>query len=218
MRRRSRQLATALVAAHVAAGPVAAHPHVWIDGGVDFALGPGGQLEALHVTWLYDEFETLYMLAEAGMGLNAEGVLDAPDREALVAQLSEFPADFDGSAHLAIGGAAVPLDWPENVDARIIDGRLQMTFTRQLATPAPLAGRAAEVAFYESTYFFAFSITQPPQIRPEGADCTGEVIPFDPDSAPPGLLTKLAALDREETPETENVGALFADRIVVTCD
>ena len=39
--------------------PAQAHPHVFVDGGVDFVLGAGAVLEALEVTWRYDEFETL---------------------------------------------------------------------------------------------------------------------------------------------------------------
>ncbi|WP_420325321.1 DUF1007 family protein [Mameliella sp.] len=194
-----------------------AHPHVWIDGGVDFAMRDGDILEALQVTWLYDEFETLYMIAEAGLRLDSSGGLDNSDRQALIRHLSNWPEDFDGSAHLSVDGLPVPLDWPQGLDAQVIDGRLQMTFTRPLSTPVSLAGRSVDVGFYESTYFFAFSITNAPRILPAQSACAAKVIRFDPETAPDGLLADLAALDREETPKIANVGALFADRISLTC-
>ena len=43
------------------------------------------------------------------------------------------------------------------------------------------------------------------------------MIPFNPDIELAALQTTLFELSREETPDIENVGALFADRIVMTC-
>ncbi len=199
------------------AGPALPHPHVFVDGGVDFIFGDDQQIEALEVTWHYDEFETLYTLSVLELSLNDEGKLDEVDRLELVRRLSDWPDDFDGSAHLSIEGEPVPLKWPTGLDARMVDGRLLITFTRILEEPTTLEGRPAEVAFYESTYFFAFSVTNTPQLIGAADPCGATVIPNDPDDQPEELRAALAALSREETPEIANVGALFADRIVVTC-
>ncbi|MGR3496174.1 DUF1007 family protein [Citreimonas sp.] len=210
---------TVLVAAGAATapGPARAHPHVFIDGGVDFVFRDGTMLDALQVTWRYDAFETLYTLSSHGMALNAEGELDEADRLELVRLLSDWPEDFDGSAHLTVGGDAIALEWPSALDAHVVDGRLEMTFTRTLGTPVSLDAQYAEVAFYESTYFFAFSVTDEPRLVDAAAGCSVRVIPFDPDSQTEELSKALSTLGREETPEIENVGALFADRIAVTC-
>ncbi|MFQ6549640.1 DUF1007 family protein [Aestuariibius sp. 2305UL40-4] len=205
------------MAAVLAAGPALSHPHVFVDGGVDFVFGNDQQIEALKVTWLYDEFETLYTLSVLELSLNDAGGLDEADRLELVRRLSDWPDDFDGSAHLSIEGEPVPLAWPEGLDARMVDGRLLITFTRPLEEPVKLAGRPAEVAFYESTYFFAFSVTNPPQLIGAADPCSATVIPNDPNDQPEELRATLAALGREETPGIANVGALFADRIMVTC-
>lgn len=208
-----------LVAASLAGGePISAHPHVFVDGGVDFVLGEGAELRALDITWLYDEFETLYMLSSHGLALDAEGGLDEEDRLQLVRKLNDWPDDFDGSAHLSVDGKNMPLDWPTDLDARLSGGRLEMTFTRTLGTPIALTGRDVEVAFYESTYFFAFSVTNPPRLLGSPSPCTAHVVPFDPDGQSEALQATLVGLGREETPSIANVGALFADRIVVACD
>lgn len=193
------------------------HPHVFVDGGVDFVVRDGAVLESLDVTWLYDEFETLYTLSVAGLSLNAKNDLDEDDRKQLVRLLSDWPDDFDGSAHLSVDGASVALEWPTGLDVDLIDGRLEVTFSRQLTTPIALKDRSVEVAFYESTYFFAFSVTNPPVFVNDEGLCSAVVIPFDPDPDDTALQTALAKLGREETPEIQNVGALFADRIVVRC-
>lgn len=196
--------------------PAVGHPHVFVDGGVDFVFDDNS-LVALHVTWLYDEFETLYILSSHNLSLNAAGGLDEADRRTLVRLRSDWPSDFDGSAHMSIEGELVPLQWPENLDAQVVDGRLQMTFTRGLDEPVELAGLTAEVAFYETTYFFAFAVTEQPAIVGAANRCIEEVLKFDPTVEDEGLQATLALLNREETPSIANVGALFADRITLTC-
>jgi len=198
--------------------PVVAHPHVFVDGGVDFVFDDGGTLTALQVTWFFDAFETLYMISEAGLRLNAEGGLDESDRLEMERQLSDWPDDFDGSAHLTLADAPVPLMWPEAPRTRMVDGRLEMTFQRRLETPLEVDATGVEVAFYESTYFFDFTVTRDTLLMGGATGCASTLIPFNPDANSAALQAALAMLSREETPEISNVGANFADRIVVTCE
>ncbi|MEM7733899.1 MAG: DUF1007 family protein, partial [Pseudomonadota bacterium] len=118
--------------------------------------------------------------------------------------------------HLSHNGAPVGLNWPSDPQVQVVDGRIQAIFDRDLQTPLDLAGQEAELAFYESTYFFAFKITNTPQLIGE-TPCVADVIPFKADAGDASLLAKLASLSREEVPENENVGVLFADRIALSC-
>lgn len=197
--------------------PANAHPHVFVDGGVDFRFDDQGRLEALEVTWLYDEFETLYILSSHGLSLNSTGGLDEIDRQRLVALRSEWPNDFDGSAHLSVDRATVALNWPTGLDGSLVDGRLQLTFERELETPIDLRGRDAEVAFYESTYFFAFSITQSPKLIGAFGLCDVQVQYFEANTQDTALQSALKKLSREETPDITNVGSLFADKVTISC-
>lgn len=197
-------------------GPAVGHPHVFVDGGVDFVFDDNS-LVALHVTWLYDEFETLYILSSYNLSLNAAGGLDEVDRRALVRSRSDWPSDFDGSAHMSIEGEQVSLQRPENLDAQMVGGRLQITFTRHLHDAVGLTGLTAEVSFFESTYFYAFAITEQPKIVGSGSRCSEQVLKYDPTSQDRKLQATLSRLSREETPAMADVGALFADRIILTC-
>jgi len=210
-------LVLAVVSLHAPA-PAAAHPHVFVDGGVDFIFGPDRALEALRITWLFDEFDTLYTLSAFEIGLNQNGGLAEADRRDLVRKLADWPEDFKGAAHPSVGGESVALGLPTELDAHLLDGRLQMTYTRRLDPPVTPDGRKFEVAFYEATYFYAFSVVREPRFVGPAAACSATVIPFEPDSQSDALRTALAALGREETPDVDNVGALFADKIVVRCD
>ena len=91
-------------------------------------------LSALLITWLYDEFETLYILSSYGMSVNSDGELAEADRQELIRYRNDWPTDFDGSAHLSIDGKNIPPDWPKNLDAELINGRLRITFLLKLPT------------------------------------------------------------------------------------
>lgn len=197
--------------------PASAHPHIFVDGGIDFVFSGGSVLEALNVTWLYDEFETLYILSSYGLSLNADEGLEETDRQELVRVSSDWSADFDGSAHVMVEGEAAPLARPSEFDAHLIDGRLQITFTRRLEIPIEIARRSVETAFYESTYFYAFSITQEPELLGDVDRCEAQVIPFEPDTEKAEFQSLLSRLGREQTPAMANVGALFADRVELKC-
>jgi len=200
----------------VLGNPAAGHPHVFVDGGVDFVF-EDGTLVALQVTWLYDDFETLYILSSYNLSLNAQGELDETDRMALVRHRSDWPSDFDGSAHLSVDGEPIALKWPTDLDAEMLDGRLRVTFTRELDETVRKAGLTAEVAFYESTYFYAFAITNRSELLGSGGNCRAEVFKYDPSEQDEQLQATLARLGREETPSIANVGSLFADRIALKC-
>ena len=193
-----------------------AHPHVFVDGGVDFLMGAENTLEALQVTWRYDAFETLYILSSHGLDLNEKGELDEAARQTLVRLRSQFPDDFDGSAHLSVDGALVPLHWPAEFDAHMMGDRLEVTFVRRLETPLDVTQGSIDVAFYESTYFFAFSVTDRPEVLGPST-CSATVVPFQADQEDSALMATLEKLSREETSGIENVGALFADRIALEC-
>lgn len=198
--------------------PVQAHPHVFVDGGVDFAMNDQNDLAALNVTWIYDAFETLYILSSRGISLNAAGALDDADRQEIIRQESDWSDEFDGSAHLSIGGKPVRLERPIEMSADMIDGRLKVTFTRRLKTPINLNQKSAEVAFYEATYYYAFAATYAPQVIDGGGGCNAEVLSFTADEQEAAMQAALAILSKEEPPSFSRVGALFADRIALQCE
>lgn len=215
--RRTKRAMALVSVSFIIAPALWAHPHVFVDGGVNFVFGTDNRLKALKVTWRYDPFETLYILSSHEMSLNDAGGLDEEDRLRLVQLRSNWPDDFDGSAHLSINGQDIPTAWPSDLDAHLVDGRLEMTFYRALEAPIDLTGTFAQVAFYESTYFFAFDLTDPPVLIGQNPNCTTQNIPYDPRSEDPALLQALAKLSREEKPDVKDVGSLFADRITLEC-
>lgn len=191
-----------------------AHPHVFIDGGADVVFDTEGRLAALDITWIYDPLTSLFMMEE--LGLSDTGPLTAEARVALAAYQTEWIPEFQGDSYLLDGERPVPLSGPREPDAEIREGRVVITFRRDLATPFRPAPDAV-VEIYDPTYFTAYAITETPEIIGPHGGCTAEVDPFEPTEDLATLQMSLFDIPADEDPE-ENLGRLFADRIRIACD
>ena len=197
-----------------AGGPAAAHPHVFIDGGLDFVFDDDGRLASLRITWIYDPLASLFMLED--LGLAATGPLTAADRAQLAAYQTEWMPGFAGDSYLRHKGEAVRLSGPVAPEAEVRDGRVVIRFRRDLAAPVhPGHETVAEV--YDPTYFTAYRITEAPALEGAPAHCTAEVEPFEPKQGLAALQERLLAIPASGTPEDPDVGALFAEKVHLSC-
>lgn len=193
------------------------HPHVFVDGRVDFVFSKGATLQGIEVTWLYDPFETLYILSSLEIDPGQDWVLTDADRAKVIAHESNWTETFNGAARLAYAGQPIALAPPTDFAASLVGNQLEVRFERALSAPFPAAAEDIEVSFYEATYFFAFTISEPPRLLGAADGCAATLSPFDPDAQMTEIQTMLQALGREETPQDLNVGALFTDRIYLSC-
>ncbi len=72
------------------AGGARAHPHVFIDGGVDFRFDTAGRLTDLRVTWIFDPLTSLFMLEDLGIAAEGSAPLARNDRARLAAYQTEW--------------------------------------------------------------------------------------------------------------------------------
>lgn len=198
------------------AAPAAAHPHVFVDHRIGFRLDDAGRLAALEIAWRFEPFYSALILAELGLDPAAE-----PDAEglAMVAALQPgWALDFGGEGVLTRDGAPVELGPPQEIGADFEDGALVIRFARALAAPEPVAAARFVAEVYDPAFFVAYAlIGSPALVGPGRASCRTYNNPFNPLGEATDLLTSLFALGPDETPEDPNVGALFADKALLTC-
>ncbi len=208
--------AAALVAGVLAAPPaLRAHPHVFIDTGVDFLFDAEGRISDLRITWIYDPLSSLFMLEDLGIDPAAQD-LTPEARTSLAAYQTEWAPDFEGDSYLRNGAGPLALSGPLDPAAEIRNGRVVISFRRSLDVPLR-PGPDTVVAIYDPTYFTAYMVTETPRIvaAPEG--CRARVEPFEPSGPLVALQQTLFELGADETPEQPDVGALFAEHVHVTC-
>jgi ABC-type uncharacterized transport system substrate-binding protein len=208
--------AAALILLSALAGapaPAAAHPHVFVDGGVDFVMRDG-RLAALRVTWRFDPLYSVLVMRE--LGLDPAAPPDEAGRATLGALQPQWAAEFGGEGALRVDGAEAALGPARAFAGDMEDGRLVIRFERPLAEPVDPRGAAVLAAVYDPTYFVAYFLTDPPRVEGD-AGCEARAMPFEADAALGSLQTTLLDLSMEETPADPEVGRLFADRARLAC-
>lgn len=202
---------------------VVSHPHVWVTGGADFGLDDQGRLARLHITWIYDEFASLYLISYLDLDRDRDQTFSDEDKERVLADQTNWPDTFKGDSYLYVDGRKVALGGPLKADTRLLEtGQVEVTFIREVEDPyrPGVDGPPAVVKVYDPVFYYSYEVAGPAAIvAPEGHGCTSEHRPVDPtDTTLAALRVQLAALGRDENPDIPDVGALFADGMVLTCD
>ena len=199
------------------------HPHVFVTGGAHFEVDDQGRLSKLHVSWIYDSYASLYLLSYLGVDEDGDQVLTEEEKAKILADQTNWPEDFQGDSYLYVSGKKMGLGGPGNPDTRILEsGQVEVTFERSLDEPfRPNAdgNPVAIVKLYDPTFYYAYEVTDPPRIiGPDGHGCTVEHKPYDAnDPTLKALQVELSALGTDETPDQQDVGALFANELRMTC-
>ena len=196
------------------ASPALAHPHVFVDARTGFQFDEAGRLHALRITWTYDAFTSLTLFDILDLDKDNDGVLDDADRAAIVAGETEWPDDYKGDTYLEQDGQDVPLAKPINGVASLADERITVSFDLPLAEPIEVA-EGVVLKLYDPNYYYAYTVIDLEAVSTEA--CRAELDPFIADQATAELQDKLALLSREETPEQDGVGRLFADQVRLLC-
>lgn len=195
-------------------GPVAAHPHVWVDFKIRVAFNEQGHVTALRQVWLFDEFYSAFVLAGAGM--NGDG---AANQEALDAVLAENISNLaEYSYFTRIMSGATRLVTGKAVDARTrqVESRIEMTFTLPLTEPVPVSDLPLRYAIFDPTYYIEM-------VHAEAADavklvdapesCRAHIKQPNPDSE---QVLIASSLDKTQS-AGDGLGQYFAEEVDLTC-
>lgn len=212
--RRTRPLAALCLAA--VAGPVWAHPHIFVDAGLTVVLDDAGSVAAVEVTWRYDELYSLILAEDYGLDPD----YDLQLTEAEVAETLGFDLNwsggFAGGLVMRQAGAELDLGPPEPVALRMLDtGQIETTHRRAVTGAAP-GDLAAQI--YDPEFYIAFEMILPVTVA-DAPSCDVALVRADLDAAYAGLETALEEIGGAVAAEDNfpAVGALFADRVEITC-
>ncbi len=207
------RLAFALI---LACGPAAAHPHIFIDAGIEAILDGEGRLDALRITWDYDDFYSLLILEDRGLDPDGDGTLTADEAKALDGFDMTWDADFPGDTYALKDGAPVVLSRPENWTTALTDGRIVTTHLRHVEPPVALP---VTLKVYDPTYYTAYDVTLGARVT-GGTGCTARVVPPDPRKGDRTLKAALAKIPVGMTAEAAGfpaIGAAFAEEVRLSC-
>ena len=195
-----------------------AHPHVFIDTGLEFIVDDAGNLTHVRVTWAYDEFYSLLVLEDMRLDQDADGVLTEAEEQVLGGFDAQWVEGYNGDLVVRMGDAFVPLSGPLEPQATTEDARIVTTHIRAVEGD-PVPASALSIKAFDESFYTAYEVTRPVTVS-GAASC--EIERTEPDidgelaQMQAFLLTLDAGYDLEEN-DIPLVGENFATEIRLSC-
>jgi ABC-type uncharacterized transport system substrate-binding protein len=202
----------------LSAGPALAHPHVWIDAGIEVILNDRNEATGVRISWTYDDLYSLYIVGDMGLDPDWDGKL-TPEEEAKLSGFDmKWDPEFPGDTFALKGGSALDLSRPSDWTASYDGAKITSTHLRTFAAPVPVGEVPLILQAYDPGYYVAYSIPEAPRVT-GGNGCTAQTFVPDMDEAQQKLMEALAEYTPEVDLEAEfpAVGANFAEEVRVTC-
>jgi ABC-type uncharacterized transport system substrate-binding protein len=189
-----RILGAALDAQLAWAGPVLAHPHVWVDGAIALNV-TAGKLTSITNTWTFDAPFSVF--ATQGLDTDGDNKLSAAELKPLSQINMEALEPYHFFTYVKDAGTQVEFAAPEHYGLKMGKKRLTLTFTLPLKQPVAFAA-STEIDVLDPEYFVAFSYpgNAPVAVKGKVAGCTARYqLPHELDD---DIMAQLAAIPAEE--------------------
>lgn len=199
------------------AAPALAHPHVFIDAGLEVVFNAAGQAEGVRVSWTYDELISLTFVTERGLDPDFDGVLTEAELAALNGFDMGWQPGFAGDSYALLAEAPVVLSGPEDWSVGYAAGKVTSVHFRRFAEPVDLGGQALVVQSYDPGYYTSYAVVGGTVAGRD--DCAVELFEPDREAADQILQDALAEYSGTEGAEAEfpAVGSAYAEEARVTC-
>lgn len=151
------------------AAPALAHPHVFIDTGLEIAFDDQGRAAVVQVVWVYDEFYSMVAIADYGLDADFTGHLTEAERAELTAIYSNWQPGYEGDFYPEQGGLPLALSAPFDFFADYREGRIIVSHRRRIDPPVSANDAPLVLKVYDPSYYTAYTIAAAPQV-------TGDIV------------------------------------------
>lgn len=198
--------------------PALAHPHVFIDTGLEFIVDDSGQLTHVRVTWAYDELFSLFQLEDMKLDQDSDGILTESEEQFLSGFDAQWVEGYNGDLVVFADGTPVTLSGPMEAKATTEDGRIVTSHLRAVEGEG-VPATAVVAKAYDETYYTAYEVTRPVTVS-GSASCQISRIDADIDGQLAQMQAFLQTLDADYDLEENDiplVGESFATEIRLSC-
>jgi ABC-type uncharacterized transport system substrate-binding protein len=208
-----RLLGLLLLAGALALGATVAeaHPHVWITATSELIYAPDGSISGVRDAWTFDDMFSTYALQ--GIETKTEGVYSHEELAPLAQTNVESLKEFGYFTFAKADGKKEKFQEPVDYFLEVKDGLLILHFTLPLKTPVKSKELTMEV--FDPSFFVDFKFADKDPVRLVGAPAACQISFQRPNDG-----TANAQTLGEQTfmnGDNSNFGALFANKITVTC-
>lgn len=200
-------------------GPAAAHPHIFIDTGLEIIFDDQGRLTHVRVTWKYDDLYSLLLSEDYNLDPDHDGQITDAERAKLTGFDADWVEGYPGDLEATIDGKALTLSRPMQPTADMIDGRLISTHLREVTGMPLLADHPISFKAFDPSYYTAYDVTLPVTITGR-QDCQLRQIAPDIEGQLAIMQAQLLRLDANADLAENDIpmiGGDFATDIRITC-
>lgn len=202
----------------LAAAPLDAHPHVFVNTGLSFMVDAENRLTHVQVTWEYDELYSLLLTEDIGVDSDYDGVLTPEDTALLTGFDMQWIDGYNGDLVGTLDGKPLVLSKPSAPTATLTDGKIVTTHLRTVEGTPEITG-SLKFLPYDGTYYTAYEVGLPVTVQ-GGNGCSVEIDAPDIEGALAMTKAELGALPLDfdmESAGLGDIGKRFATDVRVTC-
>lgn len=198
---------------------VTAHPHVFIDTGLEVIFDDQGRMTHVKVTWQYDDLYSLLLAEDYKVDADGDGALTDQEREDLTGFDANWVQGYAGDLEVVLDGQVLKLSRPIDPTADMIKGRLISSHLREVSGSPKLSGDPVSLKAFDPSYYTAYDVTLPVTIKGRD-DC--EILRIEPDIEGQLALMQAQLLSLDANADLEEndiplIGGEFATDIRITC-
>src|SRR6185295_19022474 len=212
MRMRLHRLMTLLALAGgfvLAPPPAQAHPHVWITSASELIYAPDGSITGVRHTWTFDDMFTTYALQ--GIETKTKGVYTREQLAPLAKDNVENLKEFGFFTFAKADGKKQKFEEPVDYFLEYKDSALTLHFT--LPLKAPVKAKQLALDIFDPAFFIDFKFEDKDPIKLVGAPAACQLKVQRPGEADVKKLTEEMVASGDQS----NYGAIYANKILVTC-
>ncbi len=199
-------------------GAAQAHPHVFIDTGIEVIFDDQGRATAVRITWAYDDLYSLSIIGDRGLDPDWDGALTEAETKALSGFDMNWDAGFAGDTHALMGDKELALSRPVEWTAGYADQKITSTHLRRFETPVVVGDMPLVVQVYDPGFYTAYTIVTDPVLTGRSG-CTAQVFTPDLDAAAEELKASMAEYSASQDLEADfpAIGKSYSEEVQVTC-
>ena len=204
----------ALILALFASSPALAHPHIFIDAGLELIFDNYDQLAQVRVTWEYGEFYSLLITQDYKLDNDFDGRLTSAEETVLAGFDANWIEGYNGDLVITLAGQPLTLSGPLEPTAAMAGGRITSTHLRDVTGTPNVGSEMLSAKMFDPSHYSAYDITRPVTITGR-TTCALEKVEPDLDVELQKLQDRLASLGPDANPEEmgfPDVGDAFAPK------
>lgn len=136
-----------------------AHPHIYIEGGIELVFNPQGQATGVRQSWLFDDLFSTYALQ--GLPRDQAGQVAGAELDKITGEWMTALADPESHFFTKITHAGQPLKLGAPRNARSTwdpkASQLVLSFDLPIEPPTKIDAKGLEVDIQDPSYFVAFN-------------------------------------------------------------